>query len=164
MMIIISNASYKLHGCPNCGCSYGNCRDVIGGIGKVTCGECGEIYTVAYNGYENIVPHPRASIPAHEYMSPDIRPEYGEFWNPRGVGYDLSGFVKSKQAGERILEMVKNTLQIECPLSWLDYRPYEPEWIQFKFQKEEFNLEKLYEMAKENKNIITKEMLKMCKW
>ena len=54
--------------------------------------------------------------------------------------YDLSGFVKSKQAGERLLEIVKKVLDNSEPKSWLDYRPSEPEWIQFKFNGEEFNL------------------------
>lgn len=72
------------------------------------------------------------------------RPEEGEYWNSKGVGYDLSGFVKTKKAGERILAMVHEVLgTTECK-TFLDYRPSEPTWIQFKFQKEEFDLDMLY--------------------
>ena len=59
--------------------------------------------------------------------------------------------------------MVKNILGKENPKSWLDYRPREPKWIQFKFQKEEFNLEKLLDLTKEN-CIITKDILMECAW
>ena len=74
----------------------------------------------------------------------------------------MSGFVKSKQAGERLLEIVKEVLGKEEPASWLDWREYEPTWIQFKFQKEEFDLEKLEKMAINNR-ILNKEILIACK-
>ena len=57
----------------------------------------------------------------------------------------------------------KEALDKEEPASWLDWREYEPEWIQFKFQKNEFDLEKLEKMAIENGNILTKEILVECK-
>lgn len=97
------------------------------------------------------------------YVAPDKRPEKGEYWKSRGVGSDLSGFVCSKAAGERILKMVRKILGKKKPNSWLDYRKYEPTWIQFKFDGEEFNLEKLHAMATENGNIITNEILIECK-
>ena len=107
--------------------------------------------------------HPRKGIPWHPYDFPDPRPEYGEYWSPRGIGYDLSGFVQSKKAGERLLEMVKEVLNKEKPDSWLDWRESEPKWIQFKFQKNEFDLEKLDRLVVENGRIITKEILLACK-
>lgn len=97
------------------------------------------------------------------YVAPDKRPEEGEYWNSRGIGYDLSGFVVSKVAGERLLRMVKLVLETDEPKSWLDYRKNEPNWIQFKFQKEEFDLEKLQSLAKANNNIITIDILKQSK-
>lgn len=72
------------------------------------------------------------------YVAPDSKPEIGEYWRSRGVGYDLSGFVVSKLAGERLTRLVKYVLNTD-----------EPNWIQFKFQKEEFNLELLDKLARE---------------
>lgn len=95
------------------------------------------------------------------YVAPDDRPEEGEYWTSRGIGYDLSGFVKSKKAGERLLRMVKLVLETDEPKSWLDYRESEPNWIQFKFQKEEFDLEKLDSLV--TNGIITLEILKESK-
>lgn len=102
------------------------------------------------------------------YVAPDSRPEEGEYWNSRGIGCtdkgpDCSGFVVSKLAGERLLRMVKLVLETDEPESWLDYREYEPNWIQFKFQGSEFDLEKLNELSKEAGNIITLDILKKCK-
>lgn len=102
------------------------------------------------------------------YVAPDSRPEEGEYWTSRGIGGsdsnpDCSGFVKSKAAGERLLRMVKLVLETDEPKTWLDYRESEPNWIQFKFQGCEFNLEKLEELSKNNNNIITLDILKQCK-
>ena len=96
------------------------------------------------------------------YVAPDSKPEVGEYWNSRGVGYDLSGFVVSKLAGERLTRLVKYVLNTDKPLSYLDYREYEPNWIQFKFQKEEFNLELLDKLARENNNIVNETILRQC--
>lgn len=97
------------------------------------------------------------------YVAPDERPEEGEYWTSRGISDELSGFVKSKLAGERLLRMVKLVLETDEPRSWLDYREHEPNWIQFKFQKEEFDLEKLNDMSQQNNDIITLNILKECK-
>ena len=78
------------------------------------------------------------------------------------MGYDLAGFVKTKKAGERILDMVREVLDKPVPASWLDYRPSEPTWIQFKFQESEFDLDKLHSMTKD-KGIVTKEILMECR-
>ena len=96
------------------------------------------------------------------YVAPDSKPEVGEYWNSRGVGYDLSGFVVSKLAGERLTRLVKYVLNTDEPLSYLDYREYEPNWIQFKFQKEEFNLELLDKLARKNNNIVNEAILRQC--
>lgn len=59
--------------------------------------------------------------------------------------------------------MVKAVLGKEESSSWLDWREYESEYIQFKFQKEEFDLEKLEKMAIDNDRILNKEILVACK-
>ena len=95
---------------------------------------------------------------------PDIRPESGEgeYWSSRGPGYpDISGFVKSKQAGERIDKMVSEIIG-DNHKSWLDYRETEPTWIQYKFHQDEFDLEMLDKLSKENNGIITKDIIKKC--
>lgn len=75
----------------------------------------------------------------------------------------LSGFVKTKKAGERILAMVHEVLgTTECK-TFLDYRPSEPTWIQFKFQKEEFDLDMLDALSRKNGGVITKEIIEKCK-
>jgi len=186
--IALKQNEYKLHGCPVCGCTTSisdSCY--ISNCGGLTCRECNthffivheeakqENITISYSSGDKdsngkdimftpiIINHPRKAIIGHKFIYPDIRPEgEGEFWNARGIGYDLSGFVKSKQAGERLLEIVKKVLNNKNPKSWLDWREYEPEWIQFKFQEEEFNLKELQKMAKQNNNILTEEILMNC--
>lgn len=96
------------------------------------------------------------------YVAPDSKPEVGEYWRSRGIGYDLSGFVVSKLAGERLTRLVKYVLNTDEPLSHLDYREFEPNWIQFKFQKEEFNLELLDKLARENDDIVNEAILRQC--
>ena len=78
------------------------------------------------------------------------------------TGYDLSGFVKTKAAGERILAMVHEVLGTDKCETYLDYRPSEPTWIQFKFQSSEFDLEKLDKLSREADRVVTKEILKQC--
>ena len=98
------------------------------------------------------------------YVAPDSRPEEGEYWESRGVSdYDVSGFVKSKLAGERLLRMVKYVLETDEPESRLDYRESEPNWIQFKFKPNEFDIELLDKLSKEADGIITLDILKKCK-
>lgn len=103
-----------------------------------------------------------------KFIAPDSRPENGEYWRSRGIGGgdadpDCSGFVVSKLAGERLRRMVRLVLEKDETDSWLDYRDYEPNWIQFKFKGSEFDLEKLNELVKENKDVVTLEILEKCK-
>lgn len=185
-MIAISFSDYKLYGCPHCGCDFAVAGNISGGgASSGTCEECNEQFVILADGvtksrlgfatdekdennktifeYPELQEHPRKGTPAHKYEWPDPRPENGEYWASRGIGYDLSGFVKSKKAGERLLEMVKEVLGKENPDTWLDYREFEPKWIQFKFQENEFDLKKLDKMARENNDILTKEILIECK-
>ena len=97
-------------------------------------------------------------------VAPDVRPEGGgEYWASRGASNcDVSGFVKSKKAGERLLRFVKYVLEKDETETWLDYREYEPEWIQFKFSAKEFDVEKLSKLSEANNDIITEEIIKEC--
>ena len=106
--------------------------------------------------------------PYHENAMPileDVRPEAknAEYWTSRGASdFDVSGFVKSKKAGERLLRMVKYILEKDETETWLDWRETEPEWIQFKFSANEFDVEKLSKMARDNNDIITEEIIREC--
>lgn len=98
------------------------------------------------------------------YEAPDSKPTEGEYWTSRGPSIsDCSGFVVSKKAGERLLRLVKYALDTDTPKSWLDYREYEPNWIQFKFSAEEFDVEKLHKLSRENNDIVTETILNQCK-
>lgn len=98
------------------------------------------------------------------FTAPDSRPEVGEYWKSRGPSdFDCSGFVVSKLAGERLLRLVKYILETDNPESWLDFRDYEPNWIQFKFSAKEFNVEKLDKLSTEAEGIITEKILRECK-
>lgn len=93
----------------------------------------------------------------------DDRPEVGEYWKSRGAStFDVSGFITSKAAGLRLLRMVRYILDTDEPKTWLDYREYEPNWIQFKFSAEEFDVEKLDEVSRDNGGIITEQILRDC--
>ena len=82
--------------------------------------------------------------------------------NEKRIMEEVSGFVVSKPAGERLLRMVKYILETDEPKTFLDYREFEPNWIQFKFSAEEFDVEKLDQMAKANGNIITEQIVRQC--
>lgn len=186
-MLAITNEEFNIYGCPNCGCDYAvSDRCYRGDQVSVNCKHCGlhfmivadintDITTSYSTGRYNedgssimespvLIKHPRITVGTKWKWEPkDERPEDGgEYWVSRGVGYDLAGFVKTKKAGERILDMVREVLDKPVPASWLDYRPSEPTWIQFKFQESEFDLDKLHSMTKD-KGIVTKEILMECR-
>lgn len=165
---------FEKWGCPICGSDYSYSSMSGGGAAHVTCGECGHSYILVNDSLDEvpfksgkgemsagtvlIIDHPRKGIEKHKYKAPDIRPDgEGEYWKPRGIGYDLSGFVKSKEAGERIVAMFEKALG-KKPETWLDYRESEPNWIQVKVQDSEADLEKLYELTKET-GIITYDII-----
>ena len=111
-------------------------------------------------------PHPRKGIKKHPLVVPDIRPEngIGEYCYPREVGYDIACFVKSKEAGERITEMINQVCREENKDSFhcrLDYRIDEPLWIQVKIQyNDRDRAHYLIDSISNNDNIITKEIVK----
>lgn len=97
------------------------------------------------------------------YEPKDERPAVGEYWKSRGASsFDVSGFITSKAAGLRLLRMVRYILDTDEPKTWLDYREYEPNWIQFKFSAEEFDVEKLDASSRANGGVITEQILRDC--
>lgn len=99
-----------------------------------------------------------------DYNPKDERPEYGEYWQSRGPSdFDCSGFIKSKQAGERIMRYVHAILEKDSCETWLDWRKSEPTWIQLKFSAKEFDVQLLDKLTTENNGIITYEIMKSCK-
>ena len=117
--------------------------------------------------YSVVSPHPREGIPKHKFMVPDIRPAdgKGDYCYPRGVGYDLACFVKSKEAGERITEMI-NRVNIDYENQGfrchLDYRENEPLWIQVKIDyPNKLRAYYLQDLITENDNIITEELVRI---
>lgn len=175
--IAVSWSEYEKYGCVKCGCEYCFNSSGIsgGGATPAKCGECGETFTILADGLEissigfgfndgttfhaKLHKHPRTGIIKHKYIKPDIKPDgEGEFFRPRGVGYDLAGFVECKESGERIIKMFEVVLQKPVK-TWLDYREYEPNWIQVKVQAEDgIDLEKLCSLTKDG--IITIDMIK----
>jgi len=170
-MIAISYKDYLKYGCPKCGCDVSNTMNFrTGDTLPVICEECKTEFIILADGLKQsrltfgdeapkLQEHPRKGIPWHPYEWPDPRPENGEYARPRVIGYDLACFLKSKKAGERLLDMVKEVTGKDNPSSWLDYRENEPKWIQFKFQKEEFDLPQLSILIRNNDNIVTKDIL-----
>ena len=97
------------------------------------------------------------------YDPKDERPAVGEYWKSRGASnFDVSGFVSSRAAGMRLLRMVRYILDTDEPKTWLDYREFEPNWIQFKFSAEEFDVEKLDASSRANGGVITEQILRDC--
>lgn len=144
-MLSILYSDFEQFGCPNCGCDAAR-----GGLSSATCRHCGLHFEVRGSTVYSTC----------EYAA---YPEEGEYWSSRGVGYDLSGFVRTKKAGERILDMVHEVLGTKKCKTYLDYRPNEPTWIQFKFDKDEFNLDAIDKASRALGGIITKEIIKQCK-
>ena len=173
--IAVSSSDYKESGCVKCGCEYCYGQGISGGgTTPVVCGECETRFIILAEGltksrigfgsgdgpasYPELQAHPRKGTPNHPYIRPDVKPEGGgEYWAPRGVGYDLSGFVKGKEAGERIVKMVEKGIG-RTPKTWLDYRPSEPKWVQVKVQAVDgINLETLCDLCKDG--IITEQRI-----
>ena len=184
-MKAISYSDFEKYGCIKCGCDFCHSTGISGaGCAPVQCGECGEFFVILADGlnksrigfgggdneetvYPELGEHPRKDIPKHKFVLPDIRPKDidGEYWSPRGAGRnyhgnpDISGFVKCKHAGERIVQMIEKVIG-KKPESWLDYREKEPTWIQVKINSEDgFDCEKLDDLCRID-GIITEEKLR----
>ncbi len=133
--------------------------------------------------YPEVQEHPRKGIPKRGRQ--DKQPDGGgEFFGARGIGMDktpgcfvcggkrtlepgrkykmslhtnIAGFAQCKDAGVRIVEMFKGK---GC---WMDYRDFEPDYIQVKIGacKEHLdNLRKLMNLTREADGIITDAMIK----
>ncbi len=116
--------------------------------------------------YPIVVEHPRKGTAKHKFIRPDVRPEdgIGDFCEPRGVGYDIACFVKSKEAGQRITAMINtineeyNNKEFSCHL---DYREDEPLWIQVKIDyPSKIKAELLINLINDNGKIITEEIVR----
>lgn len=127
-----------------------------------------DINAVELNGYFYPIPqeHPRKGIAKHKYVKPDVRPEngIGDFCIPRSVSNDLACFVKSKEAGQRITDMINKINEEFEGKSFsclLDYREHEPNWIQVKINyPDELRALFLSGLIAENGNVITEDIVR----
>lgn len=144
-MLSILYSDFEQFGCPNCGCDAAR-----GGLSSATCRHCGlhfevrgsTVYsTCEYAAYPEDPENPRS-----EYvMEQAIRIQ--ELVFQVGIGCLRMSVQKKENIGTT-----------ECK-TFLDYRPSEPTWIQFKFQKEEFDLDMLDALSRKNGGVITKEII-----
>jgi len=156
-IIAISASSFNRSGCIKCGCeyAYNNHGIIVLATIPLKCAECGTEFVILADGikesdigfgsppvYPKLHKHPRHLILKHAYVIPDIPPECGgEYFAPRGSDYGLAGFVKCKEAGERIVKMFSeialersNPNDAFCFIcgkspAKLDYRKTAPDWI-----------------------------------
>jgi hypothetical protein len=150
-LVAVSFLAIEKFGCPYCGYRSFSTPMSGGGTAVCVCGECDLQFAGLADGlaksaigfgdfYPVLRQHPRTGTPSHG--TPDTRPEGGgEFFSSRGIGMDrvpcfvcgdsknynnnISGFIRTKDAGERIGEYFSNE-------QYLDYRENCPDRIQFK--------------------------------
>lgn len=184
--LAVSAVDVDLYGCPYCGyrsffshvsdgrtfcCSCGECKKdfiVLSGVVKSTIGIGGREAK-----YPELSPHPRHGLPKHG--RPDKSPPVGEFFSSRGIGMDstpgcflcggpdslrsnISGYVRCKASGERVVEMLGRGTR-------LDYREFEPDYVQVKIgacKKHIGNLERLHELTSKD-GIISMEIVDMAR-
>lgn len=85
----------------------------------------------------------------------DVTPGCFVCGGKRKLYNNVSGFMRSKDAGERVVAMFENG-------AWLDYRENEPNWIQVKVgacDKHLDNLKRLHDLTKQEKGIITAQII-----
>lgn len=170
------------YGCPHCGYRSGFTPIQWGNLAIWRCAECEKTTYVIHCPNETLpnlqpVPppltkHPRFGIPSHG--RPDKRPKFGgDFFRSRGIGTDsspgcfaceisekqlysnIAAHVQCKAAGERIVAMFnKNGVR-------LDYREYEPDYVQVKIGacKAHLNNLKFLDQITSKTNIITDEII-----
>jgi hypothetical protein len=98
--------------------------------------------------------------------------DHPEFFTPRGIGIDggfpclvtgvyldcaanIAAFVVSREAGERVVSMLGGRAR-------LDFREYEPNWLQVKLgvsKGHEAVLQRLYDATSSSGNVITPRMI-----
>ncbi len=181
--IAVAGEEVEKFGCPYCGYRSGSSSISGGGTSIVTCGECHQTYAVLAKGvkrstigigsyYPKLTDHPRWGIPKHG--TPDKRPELGgEFFRSRGIGWDytpgcfvcggetglhrnIAAYVQCKEAGERVVAMFPQGAR-------LDYREYEPDYVQVKIgacTKHRRKLERLHNLTVKHEGVILETMVK----
>ena len=185
-IIAVNVIEMKKYGCPYCGFRSGYSQISGGGASVWVCGECNKTYVALAKGVKKsplgigsgeitvwpvLQAHPRRGTPAHG--SPDKRPEGGgEFFRSRGIGLDatpgcfvcggkdglrnnIAAFVQCKEAGERVVRMFKAGAR-------LDYREYEPDYVQVKIgacKTHLKNLKLLHELVTKANGILKAEMI-----
>lgn len=183
--IAVSEKDHGDFGCPYCGYRSGYSPISGATTAVVVCGECKRSCAVLAEGvtkstigfgefYPELQQHPRKGTPAHG--KPDKRPEGGgEFFSSRGIGLDsctcfvckthdrdgkghtmlnnIAAFVQCREAGVRVVAMF--------PLgARLDYRDFEPDYVQVKVgacDEHLPNLERLDKLVKDG--VIKPEMV-----
>jgi hypothetical protein len=100
-----------------------------------------------------------------------MTPASPEFWTPRGIGNghgvcfvtgkavsmgsDIAGFVRSREAGQRVVDIFEGRAR-------LDYREYEPNWIQVKICAVPEHLDalkRIYDATSKNGGIVYRELV-----
>lgn len=154
--VTISVEEAEKHGCPYCNFRSHRFHVSMSGASMVSCAECERPFTVLFNGLrfspftdkQEVAPHPLKENLARG--TKDEPPEEGEWFSSRGVGLDsigscvfcnqtvtgyqanISGFIKTKEAGERLLNWFENVDGLRAKGVFLDYRKDYPDRIQFK--------------------------------
>ena len=186
-VVAVNWRDVRAWGCPYCGRHTHVHSNEYLGSSLLICNGCGKGFVMLGDGitksqigvgsgdnisYPAMVDHPRAGMPP--LPRPDIHPEY---FSSRGIGSEfgtacfvcgqggntlysnIAAFVKSKEAGQRVVEMFDN-VGVR-----LDYREFEPDWIQVKIMacKDHLvNLEKLDEMSRVDR-VLTHKMVEIVK-
>lgn len=154
LIIAISFDERNLYGCPYCGHRSASASTSTANCTVCECIDCKKTYvllggelrqsSIGFGDppvYPKLQIHPRSGIPSHG--NSDVRPDTGgDFFYSRGIGKDdtpgcfvcggdhtlynnISGFVRTKDAGERILALFPYGAR-------LDYRSSTPDRVQVK--------------------------------
>jgi hypothetical protein len=177
-MIAISSTDAELYGCPYCGYRSGYEPTQVYVTEVIVCSECKGLFAVLAQGvtkstcgFGELQPHPRGCTPKHGAF--DTWPKTGgEYFRSKGIGFDgtagcfvcsvrnarysLTAFVKCKRAGERVVSMFRRGAR-------LDYREYQPDWVQVRIgacEKHREYLKLLHRWTRKADDVITNEMLR----
>jgi hypothetical protein len=185
-IVAVSGTEHDEFGCPYCGYRSGYYRLSCQGTYCWECGECNKGCAVLADGltksvigfgedkyYPDLQDHPRRGIPKHGRS--DERPAGGgEFFRSRGIGLDttpgcfvcggetclhhnIAAHVRTKAAGERILDMFQTG-------AWLDWRERSPDYVQVKVGACETHLPNLsYIHSLVEDGILTEDIVKAAK-
>lgn len=182
----VSHKSFAESGCSYCGYRSGNSPISGGGSAMWQCGECRKTTVILGEGvikstigigtkngsiYPKLRKHPREGIPSHGAQ--DLKPDNGEFFRSRGIGLDsctcfvcgnneeprrmmnnICAYVSCKDAGERAVALFEKGAR-------LDYREWEPDYVQVKIGACEDHLLnlKILDSLIDADDIITKDII-----